>query len=45
MMEEFVTHLQKIGKSENTIRTYCHDENNMLAIKIRPNKYQMKMRI
>lgn len=25
MVEEFITHLQNLGKSENTIRTYCHD--------------------
>lgn len=25
MLEEFIAHLQSLGKSENTIRTYCHD--------------------
>lgn len=25
MMENFTAHLQSLGKSENTIRTYCHD--------------------
>ena len=25
MIEEFTAHLQSLGKSENTIRTYSHD--------------------
>lgn len=25
MVEKFIAHLQRLGKSENTIRTYCHD--------------------
>ena len=25
MLNEFAQHLQKLGKSENTVKTYCHD--------------------